>query len=63
MANIKFNSNDIKKLVLDKARDEVTKKTYNIKCPHCQREITAKQGKSICKYCNKEVTLKLDINF
>ncbi len=54
---------DLQSTVMDKARQHVLTRNYDISCPHCKASVSVPVGKSVCPLCRKEINLNLDIHF
>lgn len=54
---------DLKKSVMDSARQAVQKETYNVTCPHCNRTVKVHAGNNRCSYCGNTIDLTLNIKF
>ena len=57
----KFNQN-LETAIIDKAVAQISQRSFEVTCPHCNSMINVPSGKSICPICCNEVDLKLDFD-
>ncbi|KLU71569.1 MAG: hypothetical protein RHS_2641 [Robinsoniella sp. RHS] len=60
---INIDTNKLHKKIDEAAKQQISEKSFDIKCPHCGQSISAKAGKSICSACGKEIDLNLNFKF
>lgn len=52
---------DLKKSVIEQAKDSITNSTHEIKCPNCGNTLNARIGSNTCPHCHKSIDLTLDM--
>lgn len=60
---ITFDRNKLENSIKEQAKEAISKRTFDVNCPHCNREISIPAGKSTCPLCGKEVNLNLNFKF
>lgn len=63
MVDIKIDNNKLKQTILDKAREDISHRNFDVTCPHCNSEVTVPAGESPCPVCGKEINLTLNFKF
>lgn len=57
------NTDVMKQKIMEQAKQDIMKKSVEIKCPHCSSTVTVPSGKSLCPQCQKEIDLVLKLKF
>lgn len=60
---IKADLNNLESKILNKSKDMLSKRNYNVNCPKCNSHISASAGNNICPFCNHTFDLELNFNF
>ena len=64
-SNIKFdiNTKELKKTILNAAREEAYEMDIDIECPECGKHFDAHAGANVCPFCKATVDLDVQVDF
>lgn len=51
---------DLKKDIIETAREKAHKTFFETECPNCKNEVKICTGSNICPHCQERINLKLD---
>lgn len=63
MSGFKLDTKKLMKKIEQQTTNELYKRKYDVKCPHCNKQVRIPTGKSKCIHCGKPIDLDLGINF
>lgn len=52
---------DLKKSVMNMAREKVAREGIEVDCPHCHAKINVQSGPNVCPVCGGQINVELDI--
>lgn len=62
-SDMKKFQKDLKSAALSKAKEAISSKEIQIKCPNCKAEIEAISGANTCPQCGIQINLHLNFDF